>query len=385
MANLSPSGSRGAVPRGPRARALRQLRTWFADGTLAPGERIPSEHDLAGRLDIARKTVRAALAELQEEGLIDHRGLSGRFVAGAATAAKRPLNEAVAVVTELDDELGDVRIAGSLSAIDAGLLLGMRDHGMVPLLLHPRRFAADAEVAERLAAFAGFPPRALVLGGSAHRLGDARLGQLIAAARKARVPIAAYGDEPLLADCDRVVSDHAVGCRLLCETLFARGCRRILRLWEPGAPGTWLAGRDRGYEQAHAAARIAPQPHVPPLPGTHDPELPLEVRARLIAASLLDRLPADGVPTGLLAISDSAAFPAIAASRLLGRELAIAGYDAYWQDRPEHRLTGDRPVASIDKRNRECGSNLADILYDRLRGALPAAARCVVVPPTLSI
>ena len=50
-------------------------------GRLTPGERLPSERDLARRLEVGRASVREAIAALQVAGLVETRPGSGSFVA----------------------------------------------------------------------------------------------------------------------------------------------------------------------------------------------------------------------------------------------------------------------------------------------------------------
>ena len=56
-------------------------------GAFAAGERLPSERDLARRLEVGRASVREAIAALQVQGVIETRPGSGSFV--AADAAER--------------------------------------------------------------------------------------------------------------------------------------------------------------------------------------------------------------------------------------------------------------------------------------------------------
>ncbi|HET6547800.1 MAG TPA: FadR/GntR family transcriptional regulator [Solirubrobacter sp.] len=51
-------------------------------GVLAPGERLPSERDLARTLEVSRASVREALASLQLQGVVDTRHGAGTFVVG---------------------------------------------------------------------------------------------------------------------------------------------------------------------------------------------------------------------------------------------------------------------------------------------------------------
>ena len=56
------------------------LRDQIATGELAPGERVPTEADLAKSYDASRNTVRLALGVLRTEGLIASRQGKGSFV-----------------------------------------------------------------------------------------------------------------------------------------------------------------------------------------------------------------------------------------------------------------------------------------------------------------
>jgi DNA-binding FadR family transcriptional regulator len=66
---------------------VRRLSADIAAGRLAPGERLPSERDLARGLGVGRASVREALAALSNQGLLETRPGSGSFV--AADAADR--------------------------------------------------------------------------------------------------------------------------------------------------------------------------------------------------------------------------------------------------------------------------------------------------------
>src|SRR4051794_16464112 len=50
-------------------------------GVLGPGERLPSERDLARTLEVSRASVREAIASLQVAGVVDTRKGAGTFVA----------------------------------------------------------------------------------------------------------------------------------------------------------------------------------------------------------------------------------------------------------------------------------------------------------------
>lgn len=62
------------------ARVSSQLIQEIIRGSLAPGTRLPGEHELAARFDVSRGTVRQALARLEADGLIEKHAGAGSFV-----------------------------------------------------------------------------------------------------------------------------------------------------------------------------------------------------------------------------------------------------------------------------------------------------------------
>jgi len=59
----------------------RQIELLILRGILRPGERLPSERDLAERLGVSRPSLRDAVAELQDKGLLTTRAGAGIYVA----------------------------------------------------------------------------------------------------------------------------------------------------------------------------------------------------------------------------------------------------------------------------------------------------------------
>lgn len=60
---------------------IRQIELLILRGLLRPGERLPSERELAERMGVSRPSLREAIAELQERGLLVARAGAGVFVA----------------------------------------------------------------------------------------------------------------------------------------------------------------------------------------------------------------------------------------------------------------------------------------------------------------
>jgi GntR family transcriptional regulator len=57
-----------------------QIRSWITSKQLLPGERIPSENELAKHFKVARLTIREAVSQLVKEGLIIRKRGQGTFV-----------------------------------------------------------------------------------------------------------------------------------------------------------------------------------------------------------------------------------------------------------------------------------------------------------------
>lgn len=60
---------------------VRQIEQLILRGILRPGERLPSERELSDRLGVSRPSLRDAIAELQDRGLLISRAGAGIFVA----------------------------------------------------------------------------------------------------------------------------------------------------------------------------------------------------------------------------------------------------------------------------------------------------------------
>ncbi|SMY06213.1 FadR/GntR family transcriptional regulator [Flavimaricola marinus] len=69
---------------------IRQIEGLILRGILQPGERLPSERELSERLGVSRPSLREALADLQERGLLTSKAGAGVFVADVLGSAFSP-------------------------------------------------------------------------------------------------------------------------------------------------------------------------------------------------------------------------------------------------------------------------------------------------------
>ena len=69
---------------------VRQIELLILRGVLSPGDRLPAERDLSERLGVSRPSLRDALAELQDQGLLTAKAGSGVYVADVLGSAFSP-------------------------------------------------------------------------------------------------------------------------------------------------------------------------------------------------------------------------------------------------------------------------------------------------------
>ena len=74
-----------------------QLKRWIEDavhsGAIKPGDALPSERDLAARVDMSRVTVRKAVQDLVREGILVQRHGSGTYVAQQPNRVEQSLSQ----------------------------------------------------------------------------------------------------------------------------------------------------------------------------------------------------------------------------------------------------------------------------------------------------
>lgn len=91
-------------PRSLSVQVAERIRRLVSDQALLPGQRLPTEAEFSERFGVGRTTVREALKQLENDGLIQVKRGLGRFVS-AAPALHRPLTH-LEGVTEMMQSSG---------------------------------------------------------------------------------------------------------------------------------------------------------------------------------------------------------------------------------------------------------------------------------------
>ena len=369
----------------PKARAVQRIWSWIRDGELRPGDIIPTEHSLAAKLGVSRGTVRSALHELTERGLLSADKGCRRAVARPERAVSETMRRAVVLLSGLEHIHIDWHQApGHLAAIEGSAIAAIHKEGFHCLTIHPQRLGDEclASLCDDMPAgvlipdpFA-FSPKAMEV---AERL------------RGQGIPVVFNADGGEFASFDRVVSDQAKGAEQLVGALAERGCKRLLRVWSNSSDRYWLRARDDGFSKAvgDAKLKLLPPLRIKGVINNNDCDRDLfESQSRLFAGFMLEAFAAKtDRPDAILATSD-AEIPLVAAAlRLLGAapgaDVLLAGFDNMWARLPERKFEPSAPVFTIDKKNSAIGEAMAKLVCASARGENAAEPRRVLIAPEL--
>jgi GntR family transcriptional regulator len=98
-----------------------QLKRWIEDavrrGAIQPGDALPSERDLALKVDVSRVTVRKAVQQLVHDGVLIQRHGSGTFVAPQSQRVEQSLSH----LTSFTEDMARRGMAVRSEWIDRGL------------------------------------------------------------------------------------------------------------------------------------------------------------------------------------------------------------------------------------------------------------------------
>lgn len=96
---------------------IQYLNNFINDGSLRPGDKIPSENELSARFHISRQTVRRAIDILEEEGRLTRIKGSGTYVSGGGTGLSEKRNRIAVVTTYVDSYIFPRTIQGIESVL----------------------------------------------------------------------------------------------------------------------------------------------------------------------------------------------------------------------------------------------------------------------------
>ena len=373
----------------PRLRVVQSLKAWIRDGVLAPNEALPAERVLSERLSVSQATVSRALAVLERERVI-HTVSNSRFVAnrayGSPVLRQTGLMSNVVAVAAPEKLSPYHHFGGWSDFITVGVMEELQAAGLHALTLNPERL--DMDETNRL--LADRPMGVIFPEVEGHQSPPYELADRLLAGG---VPVVVYaGEDERSRRFDRLYSDHAAGAYLLTQWLLAQGRRRIVQMGL-AEDSYWMRQRRDGYVRAMREAGLAPLPSVsmiapPAMEGLREDDA-ASFHLHYATGVLAAVIQSPDCPDAIMASSDGFV-PGIArAIKVFGkvpnRDIAIVGYDNYWEDSWLHKHEPVPPMATVDKRNVEMGRELVRLFQDRLSGKLPPEPQSRVVEPRMII
>ena len=373
------------LSRGARAGALRTLRQWIEDGTLAHGQPLPAERELASHLKVNRTTLRAALLTLNEEGLLRSDGGRSRIVHSPKDQDGGALEHTIAVLAPDEGKLTSLHQgSGWAEQITQGALARLKTEGLHTLVLNPDRIE-ERDMARILAS----QPFGVII--TEVFFDQEHLKKILNWLESACVPCTIFGEGPAFAAHDRVVSDHEAGAYAATRWLLDQGRTRILPLWPAPANSYWLAARRAGYERALEERSLEPLSSVvAPLDAEEFSNYQnAEDKARQLCGYLVEHLTAPQPIDAMLLASDGLVRITQMALQLFnlqpGKDVLLAGYDNFWAEIQDTPYDPSVPQVTVDKDNWNIGQALVELLIDRVEGRLPDVPQQRSIAPQLVI
>ena len=369
----------------PRARALETIRNWIASGELKPGGVLPPERELATRLGVSLGSIQRALRVLEDEGTLDRHGTRTRTVAQKAPITPGLLDGAVLVVSDCTSMNADPDAYGWAGYVTSGILSALSAQKIHAMVLDPR--GLDLVQLDRMlsSGAGGLIVPEVEIPGSHPEIWAAH-------ARAAGVPVVLFGDESGCETFDRVVPDHEAGAYELTRWLLSMGRHAIRMTTGYEKPSRWFLARKAGYERAmHEAGAETLSPIFCPegIFSDFSAEASFRTKTQTVAGALAPLFLRGEPLDAIMNISDGTVAPTMAALKLLNkdpnRDVAVVGYDDYWDQSQERLFEGTPPLATVNKRNVEIGRELVKMLLDRRDGLLPSEPQRKMVAPVLKV
>jgi DNA-binding LacI/PurR family transcriptional regulator len=352
-------------------------------GGLREGDRLPAEGKLADEFGVSRITLRTALQVLEREGALRRERNVGCVLVKSGLPQVTLMSRTIVLLTDMKPAPDGQVFGGSSDAVSSGVTAGVGRKGLNFL----RIGWSELEQDDSLRQLAEARPRGVIVS-CWNRPVDWQLN-VIRTLTDHGLPVVSYGISAEFDGFDTVSSDHESGTDQLMRFLAASCHRRVLRLWTAPATTGWIEAHDRAY------AKAATELGLPQIPATYieqrierveGDESNFRLRMRQMAGYLAEHMQGPGAVDAVMVGTDSEAMTALAACRLFGlQDVAVVGYDNYWQTSPERQWEPGKVMATVEKNNHRLGEELVGLLLQRIDGALPPVPQKRLVPQLLVV
>lgn len=372
----------------PRMKVISTIRRWIDKGELNCGDRIPAELSLAQQLEVSRDTVRAALQDMEDQGLLTSSRNRTRQVANVPAKPRSGaslMSRSIAIIANFGDPDRNFD-ASTMGAVQQEAMQEITSSGWHAIRLEPKQAAEESFIDQLLYD----PPAGLLM--TENSLSNPQVQQLVARLRQAEIPVVVNDDEPEIHDCDHVIFNHYAGSHMVTDYLIQHGCKHIKPIYFCDRHLAWASRRQAGYEAAMREAGLKPMevqwvdPRWDRTNGEFDEER-FEMLTRLFVGYLAPLLNSDRKPDAVMVINDGHVYPIASACRVLGlepnKDILLGGYDNSWSISYERFVEPHNPIVTIDKNNPKAGREMVRLLIDRLEGRIEPVPQIRSIEPLL--
>jgi len=343
-----------------------EILSWIAGGQFRPGDKLPSENELAERFSLSRQTVRQSIGELVQEGWLVREQGKGTFV-GRQTSERRLSsgNRTVGIVTT---SISDYIFPSIVRGVESTL----KEKGY-RLLLSGTDNRKDRE-RESLEMMLSQSVCALIVEPTRSAEGNPNFDHYMAIEEHG-IPLlminASYPD----VDCTSVRVDDAAGGFMAAKHVLELGHRRVAGFFK--TDDLQGVSRMKGFIRACREYRLPPE-------ASRVVRYSTENRDDLPGPMLREMLMSPEPPTAIVCYNDQLAVSLLDTVRELGlrvpEDLSMIGYDdSFLATATEVKLT------TIEHPKSDLGERAANLIIAQLENGVAPPNKEVLYPPKLII
>ncbi|MFC4302294.1 GntR family transcriptional regulator [Cohnella boryungensis] len=343
-----------------------ELLSWIASGRYRPGDKLPSENELAEQYSLSRQTVRQSIGELVQEGWLAREQGKGTFVSRQSPERRASSNNRTVgiITTSISDYI--------FPSIVRGVEAALKDKGY-RLLLSSTDHRKDRE-RECLEMMLSHSVCALIVEPTKSAEGNPNFDNYMAIEDHG-IPILMINESYPDLDCASVRMDDDAGGLMAAKYVLELGHRRIAGFFKTDD----LQGvrRMKGYIRACREYQLSSEAGAIVRYSTEDKG---ERPQRMLKEMLMSAQP----PTAIVCYNDQLAVSLLDTVRELGlripEDLSIIGYDdSFLATATEIKLT------TIEHPKSRLGERAANLLIAQMEKGIVPSKQEVLYPPKLIV